>query len=78
MKLAISIPNEIFQEAEAFAKKARSSRSSLYAQALTEFMSRHSADRVTEAMDQVVDAIGQEQDGFLLNGARRTLERNEW
>jgi metal-responsive CopG/Arc/MetJ family transcriptional regulator len=78
MKLAVSIPNEIFVEAEAFAKSSQTSRSRLYARALAEFMARHSPDKVTEAMDRVVASVGRENDGFRSRAVRRTFERNEW
>ena len=78
MKLAVSIPDEIFLEAEAFAKSAQTSRSRLYSKALAEFMARHAPDQVTEAMDRVVAAIGKEDDGFRRRAVRRVAEHNEW
>jgi len=78
MKLAISIPNDLFAEAEAFVKKAQTSRSNLYARALAEFLAKHSPDRVTEAMDKVVWAVGEENDSFRRRAVRRVAERNEW
>jgi metal-responsive CopG/Arc/MetJ family transcriptional regulator len=78
MKLAVSIPDEIFEEAEAFAKSAQTSRSRLYSQALAEFMARHAPDRITVAMDRVVAAIGKEDDRFRRRAARRIAENNEW
>jgi metal-responsive CopG/Arc/MetJ family transcriptional regulator len=78
MKLAVSIPDEIFAEAEAFAKGTQTSRSRLYSIALAEYMARHAPDLVTEAMDNVLAAIGEEDPGFNQRAARRSLERSEW
>jgi len=78
MKLAVSIPDEIFVEAEAYAKSAQTSRSRLYSQALAEYMARHAPDKITDAMDRVVVAIGQETDKFLSHAVRRVLKRTEW
>jgi metal-responsive CopG/Arc/MetJ family transcriptional regulator len=64
MKTAVSIPDEIFEEAERLASRLQTSRSQLYSRALQEFAARHAPDRVTEAMDRVVEAVGSEVDEF--------------
>jgi metal-responsive CopG/Arc/MetJ family transcriptional regulator len=78
MKLAVSIPDQIFVEAEAFAKGTQSSRSRLYACALAEYMARHAPDQITEAMNRVVEAVGHEEAGFRHRAVRRIAEHNEW
>jgi metal-responsive CopG/Arc/MetJ family transcriptional regulator len=78
MKTAVSIPDDVFQEAEALAHRAKRSRSELYARALTEYVARHAPDRVTEAMDRVLEELDERQDKFNQRAARRTLERMEW
>ncbi len=78
MKTAISLPDEVFDAAEKQAKRTRKSRSQLYAEALTEYLARHAPDEVTEAMNGVLDQIGQPADEFVGKAARRILERSEW
>lgn len=78
MKTAVSIPDEVFEEAERLAVELNTSRSQLYCRALTEFSARHSPDRVTEAMNQVVEETGGEVDAFTRRAARSALERSEW
>jgi metal-responsive CopG/Arc/MetJ family transcriptional regulator len=78
MKLAVSIPDPIFAEAEAFAKNAQTSRSRLYSRALAEFMARHAPDKITTAMDRVIEAVGQEDASFRHRAARNIAKRNEW
>jgi predicted transcriptional regulator len=78
MKTAVSIPDDIFQRAETLAHRAKRSRSELYARALSEYVARHAPDRVTEAMDRVLDEVNEAADGFASESARRTLERSEW
>ena len=78
MKVAVSIPDPIFAEAEALAKQFGTSRSELYRRALGEFISRHAADPVTRAMNEVVDAVGPDTDEFGGEAARRALNRVEW
>lgn len=78
MKTAVSIPDDIFEEAERLAADLETSRSQLYSRALREFVSRHSPDRLTEAMNRVVDTVGTEVDEFSRRAARRVLEQVEW
>jgi metal-responsive CopG/Arc/MetJ family transcriptional regulator len=58
MKTAVSLPEQVFRAAERHAKRTRKSRSQLYAEALSEYLDRHSPDEVTEAMNHVLDPDG--------------------
>jgi len=78
MKTAVSIPDDVFEEAERLATELRTSRSQLYSRALQEFVARHSSDRLTEAMNRVVDAVGSAVDEFSQRASRRVLEQVEW
>jgi metal-responsive CopG/Arc/MetJ family transcriptional regulator len=78
MKTAISIPDAVFEEAERLASELHTSRSQLYSRALQEFVARHAPDRLTEAMNRVVDAVGSEVDEFSRRASRRVLEQVEW
>ncbi len=78
MKTAVSIPDEVFNEAERFARKSRKSRSQVYSEALREYVARHSQDSITEAMDRVCDELGDQSEPFVSAAARRILERSEW
>jgi metal-responsive CopG/Arc/MetJ family transcriptional regulator len=78
MKTAISIPDELFEEADLLAHELRRSRSGLYAQAIREYIVRHHPDRVTEALDALCDEIGSAEADFARTAARATLEQVEW
>jgi metal-responsive CopG/Arc/MetJ family transcriptional regulator len=78
MKTAVSIPDDVFEEAERLATDLRTSRSQLYSRALQEFVARHAPDRLTEAMNRVVDEVGGEVDEFSRRAAHRVLEKVEW
>lgn len=78
MKTAISIPDDVFADAERLAKRLKKSRSQLYSHALREFVARHADDRVTEILDEVVAAAGEGTDAFAPEAARRTLKRVDW
>jgi metal-responsive CopG/Arc/MetJ family transcriptional regulator len=78
MKTAISIPDDVFEEAERLAAELQTSRSQLYSRALKEFVARHTPERLTEAMNRVVDEVGSEVDEFSRRAAYRVLEQVEW
>jgi len=78
MKTAISIPDEVFAEAERLARRKKKSRSQLYAEAVKEYVARHDPDAVTDAMDRVCEDVGADPDPAVSAAARRVLERSEW
>ncbi|HVN84406.1 MAG TPA: hypothetical protein VMW17_06120 [Candidatus Binatia bacterium] len=53
MKVAISVPDGVFDEAERIVKRLRVSRSQVYSQALEEFTKKHRGQRVRELLDAV-------------------------
>ena len=77
MKTAISIPDDLFADAEELARELKKSRSRLYGDAVREYVARHSAESVTEALDHVCDEVDFRSD-FAGAAARRTLERSDW
>jgi predicted transcriptional regulator len=78
MKTAVSIPDEVFAQAETLARRAKRSRSEVYARALAEYVARHAPDRVTEEMDRALEQVNEPADKLVSRVARRTLERTEW
>lgn len=78
MKTAVSIPDEVFAEAESLARQLNASRSEIYSRALSEFLGRHAPDRVTEQMNEALGRIGEQADAFTQRAARRALKRAEW
>jgi len=78
MKTAVSVPDDVFADAERLAKRMKKSRSEIYSRALREFVARHADDRVTEAIDEVVAATDAEPDAFAPAAARRALSRVAW
>jgi metal-responsive CopG/Arc/MetJ family transcriptional regulator len=78
MKTAISIPDDVFAGAERLAKRTRKSRSQLFSDAVREYLARHAAEEITEAMDRVCAGLGRSADEFTSAAAGRILERTEW
>ncbi len=78
MKTAISLPDDVFAQAEQLAHRLRQSRSQLYRNAVSEFIARHDPDAITEAMNRVAEQVDTCADTFLIAAARRALGRTEW
>lgn len=79
MKTAISVPDDLFAQADRLARRSRRSRSEVYSAALREYVARHVPDEVTAGLDSVLADLGQPEDGrFAAAAARRTLELSEW
>jgi predicted transcriptional regulator len=78
MKIAVSVPDDVFHEAEQLARRTKRSRSEVYSRALAEYVARHAPERVTEAMDRTLAELGECADRFVQVAARRVLKRTEW
>jgi len=74
MKTAISIPDEVFEQAEELARRTGKSRSEIYSRAVREYVARYSTDALTQALDDVWDAEPAKA-AFGREAARRTFER---
>ena len=78
MKTVISIPDDLFDDADRLARALKKSRSRLYGDAVREYLARHSAAQVTETLGRVcADAAPTETD-VAAAAARRILERSDW
>lgn len=78
MKVAISLPDDLFEEGEALSRQLKTSRSRLYARALREFAARHNPDALTEVIDRALMAAGDEDADFAKEAGRRILSQSEW
>lgn len=79
MKTAISIPDGLFERAEAMARRLGRSRSQIYRDALAEYIARHEPNAVTASLDAAVEEIGTTTlDPWSAEAGRRVLESTEW
>ena len=78
MKTMVSIPDDIFEEAERLARRTKMSRSQLFSEAVKEYVARHAPKDVTDAMNQVCAEVGNGVDEFVSSASRLVLERSEW
>ena len=78
MKTTVSIPDDVFEQAERLARGARKSLSQLFAAALREYVARRAPEEVTDRMDQVCSELDEPADPFVSAAAGRILARSEW
>lgn len=78
MKTAVSVPNEVYQQAEELARRTGRTRSEIYSTALRDYLAHHQPLPVTAAMDQALDEIDPDSDPYLDATADATLARSEW
>lgn len=62
MKTAISIPDNLFTDAEITAKQLGLARSQLYVRAIKEFIEHHNKDKITEKLNLLYSNIVAEND----------------
>ena len=77
MKISVSVPDDVFEEAERLARRTKLSRSEVYSRALAEYVARHAPDRVTEAMDRALAEISEPAEQFVRAASRRILRRRQ-
>jgi hypothetical protein len=79
MKVAISVPDPLFRQAESVARRLRIPRSQLYARALEAFLRQQRRPDVTERLDVVYGSAGGEAlDQAWLDAGLELLRRTEW
>ena len=78
MKVAVSIPDELFETAETLGARLGVSRSRLYATALAEFLCKHRGRKVTERLNAVYRAEESRVESGVRRLQRRSLERGSW
>ena len=78
MKIAVSIPDDLFEQIERLRRQERRSRSNVFAAALTEYIARRAPDEVTEAMNRVCEDVNTAANDFVQTASRRILEQSEW
>lgn len=77
MKTAVSIPDDLFAEADRAAQRLGWSRSQVYAQALREFLAHaEEDDPVTKALDALVEDHGRAEPSTAV--ARALISAGDW
>ncbi len=78
MKTAISIPDNIFQAAEQYAKNHGVSRSKLYSQALAQFLKKNSEEEITKKLNEIYSDQPSAVNEAVATIQFSSLEKEEW
>ena len=78
MKVALSIPDDLFASAETLRKRMDVSRSRLYATALADFIAKHRGRKITEQLNAVYTSEDGRVDTRLARAQRRSIDRETW
>jgi metal-responsive CopG/Arc/MetJ family transcriptional regulator len=78
MKIAISVPDPVFEAAEALARELKVSRSQLYSRALAAYLDTRGAAAVSEKLNAVYAADPQRIDRALARAQSATLDDETW
>ncbi len=78
MKIALSIPDDLFASAETLTRKLGLSRSRLYATALADFVGKHQGRKVTDRLDAVYAAEESRLDTRVRRAQKRSLPAESW
>ena len=78
MRIMISIPDEMCTDVENLAVELGISRGELFRRAIREYVTRHSPDRLTEAMNSVIEKVGAGIDEFSHRATYRALGQVDW
>jgi len=78
MKTAVSVPDPVFNSADALAKRLGISRSRLYATAVAEYVAKFQTSKVTERLDAVYGKEDSRMDPRLARAQRKALKRDKW
>jgi metal-responsive CopG/Arc/MetJ family transcriptional regulator len=78
MKTAISLPDDLFSQAEKYAREQGLSRSELYATALRAYLEAHGNDDLIERINRACAAIDTALPTDLAGLARKKLLEGDW
>ena len=78
MKIAISLPDNLFHSAETLAEQLGVSRSQLFATAVAEFLAKHQTRTITDRLNTIYAEQASRLEPGLTNLQARSLSRDEW
>jgi metal-responsive CopG/Arc/MetJ family transcriptional regulator len=78
MKTAVSVPDDLFQQAEAAARRLQVSRSELYARAIAEFVKNLNDNAVTQRLNDVYTQNPAKVDSVLHRAQLKSLKKEVW
>jgi metal-responsive CopG/Arc/MetJ family transcriptional regulator len=78
MKTAVSLPDDLFQMAEATARRLCLSRSELYAKALAEYLNCRQEDAITSRLNDLYSRHDSALDPVLHRAQMKSLKKESW
>jgi metal-responsive CopG/Arc/MetJ family transcriptional regulator len=78
MKVAISVPDDIFEEAEHLSRQQGKSRSKLYADAIAEYVGAYRTESITQQLNTVYCTESSVMDAALESAQYQILEEEDW
>lgn len=75
MKVAVSVPDDLFERADAMASRLGLNRSQLYARAIEAFLATQGEDPVTRKLDELADELAA---GSGAGTGRRLIDHGAW
>jgi hypothetical protein len=75
MKVAVFVPDDLFERADEVASRLGLNRSQLYTRAIQEFLGAQDADPVTQRLDELAEELGP---GPGTGGGRRLIDHGVW
>ena len=78
MKTAISLPDALFESADALAQRLGVSRSQLFATALAEYLAKHQTRKLTDRLNSVYATEPSRLDPAIGAAQRRSVGPDTW
>ena len=78
VKTAVSLPDELFELAEATARRLGVSRSELYAKAIAEYVKQQQGQAITERLNDIYSRRPAKLDEELLRAQLQSVEKDHW
>ena len=78
MKTAISVPDELFREADAYAKRRGATRSRLYSDALAEYLAKRRREDITDKVNEVLAESPNDLDPVIARMQAASIGPSDW
>lgn len=78
MKTAISVPDELFREADAYAKRHGASRSKLYSDAVAEYLAKRRRRDITDRLNEIYSREPSGLDPALRRAQAESMGGGDW
>lgn len=78
MKTGVSMPDHLFRQAEAAARRLKVSRSQRYVTAIAEFLDRQQTNTLTERLNELYSRQPARVDAALHRAQIKSLDKDSW